>query len=143
MREYRHGGSWYLRIRAWSWEASQKDGRAHEKSISCFENLGLGVSPVTLHLIWYECPPGRIRRMPLHGASRSKVGMPHCLSFRLHRPQSLRQPMLDLLREPLPVVAHTAGEHVRELESSGTFSSLKTKRVVNVDKCALASYMRW
>ena len=36
---------------------------------------------------------------------------------------------LDLLREPLSVAAHTAAEHVRELESSGAFSCLKTKPV--------------
>ena len=34
---------------------------------------------------------------------------------------------LDLLREPLSVAAHTAGEHVRKLESSGAFSCSKTK----------------
>ena len=32
---------------------------------------------------------------------------------------------LDLPREPVSVAAHTAGEHVRELESSGAFSCLK------------------
>ena len=36
---------------------------------------------------------------------------------------------LDLLREPLSVAAHTAREHVRELESFGVFSCLKTKHV--------------
>ena len=36
---------------------------------------------------------------------------------------------LDLFREPLSVAAHTAGEHVRELESSGAVSCLKTKPV--------------
>ena len=34
---------------------------------------------------------------------------------------------LDLLREPLSVAAHTAGEHVRELESSGAFSCSEIK----------------
>ena len=29
VKEYRHGGSWYLWIRAWLWEPSQKDDRAH------------------------------------------------------------------------------------------------------------------
>ena len=36
---------------------------------------------------------------------------------------------LDLLREPLSAAAHSAGERVRELESSGSFSCLKTKPV--------------
>ena len=48
---------------------------------------------------------------------------------------------LDLLREPRSVATHAAGEYVRELESSGAFSCLTTKPV-NVEKCALASYLR-
>ena len=36
---------------------------------------------------------------------------------------------LELLRDPRSVAAHTAGEHVRELESSGAFSCLKSKPV--------------
>ena len=87
---------------------------------------------MTLHWSLYGRLPGQIQRMPLHGASRSKVGMPLCQSFLLRRPQCLHQLPLsrswDLLREPLSV-AHTAGEHVRELESSGAFSCLKTKPV--------------
>ena len=35
-------GSWYLWIRLWFWETSQKDDQAHEKSTSCFENWVLG-----------------------------------------------------------------------------------------------------
>ena len=42
---------------------------------------------------------------------------------------SSRSSELDLLREPLSVAAHTAGEHVRELESSGAVSCTKTKPV--------------
>ena len=73
----------------------------------------------------YGCPPGRIRRMPLHGASRSKVGMLHCQSFGLHKPQfsHLLMPFseLDLIREALSAAVHTAGEHVRKLQSSSAF----------------------
>ena len=36
---------------------------------------------------------------------------------------------LALLREPLSVAVHTAGEHARELEFSRAFSCLKTKPV--------------
>ena len=36
-----------LQIHAWLREPSRMDDRAHEKSISCFENLGSGVLPVT------------------------------------------------------------------------------------------------
>ena len=60
------------------------------------------------------------------GRCPSKVGLPYCQSFRLHKSQFSNQsmffPVLDLLREPLSAAAHTAGEHVRKLGSSGAFS---------------------
>ena len=135
MKEYGHNGFWNVWIRAWSCEPSQKDDRTHEKCISCFENWGFGVSLVMSHWSWYWVRTylGTSSQCPPHGASRSKVGMPLFHSF-LFTPTAVLAAApalskLDLFREPLSVAAHTAGEHVRELESSGAVSCLKTKPV--------------
>ena len=49
---------------------------------------------------------------------------------------------LDLLREPLSVAAHTAGEHVRELESSGAFSLSDMKPALVEDAPKLLTWVR-
>ena len=125
---YTQGGSWYLWTRAWPCELSKSDDRAHDKSISCFENRVFGVSLMTLHWSWYGCPPGRIRWRPLHGL---KVGIPHCQSFLRHRLDSLHQPTFS--RSWIYSVNHcrllpTQRENMcRELESSGAFRCSKAK----------------
>ena len=72
-------------------EPSQKAARAHEQSISCFENCGFGASLVTSPWNWCGSLPGQIQPMPLRGTSRSQAGMPLCQSFLLRRPQCWHQ----------------------------------------------------
>ena len=68
--------------------------------------------------------------MPLHGANRSKVfASAHALSE------------LDLVREPLSAAAHTAGEHVRKLESSGAFSCSDVKPAYVENETSQVTYV--
>ena len=72
-------------------------------------------------------PPGRIQQMPPSRsksleswyASLPKLPQPPTAVFASAHALS----ELDVLHEPMSTAAHTAGEHVRKLESSGAFSS--------------------
>ena len=131
MQEYRQNGSWYLWIHAWSWEPSQKAARAHEQSISCFENWGSGASLVMSHWNWCGVPtwanpadaPSRNKPIANWYASFAKA------SFYADRSAGIssRSLELNLLCEPLSIAAQPAREHVRKLDSSGAFSCSELK----------------
>ena len=71
-------------------------GRSSSRIIHfLLRKLGFWSLAFVIALVLFGFPPGRIRRMPPHGASRSKVGVPFCQSFLLHQPQSLHQPTLS------------------------------------------------
>ena len=104
MREYRDGGSWCWWIRTCFWQPSRKDG-AHEKSTSCFENLGFGcvTYDIALELVWVPTCAN-----PADVPSRNKPIESWYASL----------PKLPSLPTAVFASAHTAGEHVRKLESS-------------------------
>ena len=114
--------------------------RKIELSKSQFPALKIGVLvPVTLRWNWYGCPPGRILRIPLHGRSRSIIGMHHHRSSRSLRPRSSRH-FMPFRNRICSVNRHRPRRTacVRTLESSGVFSCsgsgscLSTPRLKNV-----------
>ena len=129
MKEYKHGGSWNLGIRAWLWEPSRKDDRAHEKSTSCFENCGFGASLMTSR--WVSMGAHLTESSGCTFTEQTDRKRHHCQSFRLHRPQVSHQPKPSrswiCSVSFLSAAARTAGEHKRELESSGAFSCSEMK----------------
>ena len=89
-----------------------------------------GVSLMTLHWSWYGCTwanpaDAPSRGKPIESWYASLPKLPSTPTGLFASDHVLSE--LDLLREPLSVAAHTAGEHVRELESSGTFSCSEAK----------------
>ena len=117
MKEYGQGDSWYLLIRTWFWEPSQKDD--HERTTSCFENWGFWclACDIALELGWV---PTCSRSMPIESWYASLPMLPPAHTAVFASAHALSK--LDLLREPLSAAAHAGGEHVRKLEPSSAFS---------------------
>ena len=86
---------------------------------------------IALELVWVPSwanpPDAPSRSKPLESWYASLPKLPSTPTAVLASAPALSE--LDLLREPLSVAAHTKGEHVRELKSSGAFGCLKTKLV--------------
>ena len=119
---------------------SQKDGRARENVISCFENKGFGLaSDIALELVWVPTwanpADAPSRNKPIESLHASLPELLFTPTAVLATAPALSE--LNLRREPLSVAAHTAGEHVRNLEFSGAFncSELKPAHVENETPC--------
>ena len=127
VQEYGKNGSWYLWIRAWSWGPSQKDGRAHEVLRKL--RFWCLACDIALELVWVPAwanpADAPSRSKPIESWYASLPKLPSTPAAVLASAPALS----ELIRGPPPVADHTAGEHVRELESSGAFGCLKTKRV--------------
>ena len=129
MKVYVHVGSWNWWIHEWFQEPSQKDDRAHEKSISCSENGGSGALLYNIALVWVATWAN-----PADAPSRNRPIEDGYAS--LPKPSAFASVHafveLHLLREPLSAATRTAGEHVRTLESLG--SSTAREQVLLVVK---------
>ena len=111
-------------IRAWSWVPYRKDGGAHEKILLRKQELWCLVCGIALELVWVPTLTNPVealsRNKPIESWNSSLPKFPSSPTAVLDSAHALSE--LDLLRDPLSAAAHTAGEHVRTLESSGAFS---------------------
>ena len=110
VKKHGHDNSWFFSIRAWHYELSRRDTRAHEQLLS-------SKTEILVPRVWH-LPGVSIGRCPSTSESWYTS-----LSNLLPSPtavfasvQSLSE--LDPLREPLSVTFHGTGDYLRKLESS-------------------------
>ena len=102
------------------------------------------VFDIALELVWvltWAIPADALSRSkPIESWYASLPKLPSTPTAVLASAPALSE--VELFGEPLSAASHTAGEHVRSLESSRAFSCLNSKPV-HVENAPFASYSRW